>query len=167
MSITMIDLDTAKSVFQIHAVDEAGTPQIWRNPRRSELIPFVETRDRCTVVVEACGAAHHWGRTSTGLGHDVKVAAPATVKPFVKKDKKNDAADTAAVCLAAAPSDVKFVPIKNVEQQSILALHSARSLLAKQPTMLANVMRHLTTELGLTVATSRDRLEVLARWGDG
>src|SRR5215475_14819475 len=124
MSITMIGLDTAKSAFQIHAVDEAGKVPIRRKLRRSELIPFFEKLDACTVVIEACGAAHHWGRVLTGLGHDVKLIAPEAVKPFVKKGKKNDAADAAAVCVAASRPDVKFVPIKNLEQQGILALQS-------------------------------------------
>ena len=160
MSITMIGLDTAKSVFQIHAVDRTGNVQLRRKLQRSELIPFFEKQDRCTVVMEACGAAHHWGRVLTGLGHDVKLIAPEAAKPFVKKGKKNDAADAAAVCLAASRPDVKFVPIKSL-QQGMLALHSARSLLVKQQTMLVNAMRGLATEFGLTVAKGRDKLEDL------
>jgi error-prone DNA polymerase len=162
MSITMIGLDTAKSFFQIHAVDEAGKVQLRRKLRRGELIPFFKKQDRCTVVLEACGAAHHWGRVLTGLGHDAKLIAPEAVKPFVKKGKKNDAADAAAVCLAAARPDVKFVPIKSLEQQGMLALHSARSLLVKQQTMLVNAMRGLATEFGLTVAKGRENVEDLA-----
>ncbi len=68
MSITMIGLDTAKSVFQVHAVDEAGKVAIKRKLRRSELIAFFEKQEACTVVMEACGAAHHWARVLTGLG---------------------------------------------------------------------------------------------------
>jgi hypothetical protein len=54
-----------------------------------------------------------------------------------------------------------FVPVKNIEQQGILALHSARSLLVKQQTMLANAMRGLATEFGLTVPQGIGRLEEL------
>ena len=151
MSISMIGLDTAKSVFQVHAVDESGKVEIRRKLQRSELIPFFEKQEACTVVLEACGAAHHWARMLTGLGHDVKLIAPEAVRPFVKKGKKNDAADAAALCAAASRPDVKFVPAKSLEQQGILALHSARSLLVKQQTMLANAMRGLATEFGLTV----------------
>ena len=149
MSITMIGLDTAKSVFQVHAVDEAGKVAIRRKLRRSELIPFFEKQEACTVVMEACGAAHHWARVLTGLGHDVKLIAPEVVRPFVTKGKKNDAADAAAICEAASRPDVTFVPIKSLEQQGILALHSARSLLVKQQTMLANAIRGLAAEFGL------------------
>ena len=83
MSIAMIGLDTAKSVFQVHAVDEAGTTEVRRKLRRSELIMFFEKQEACTVVMEACGAAHHWARVLIGLGHEVKLVAPEAIKPFV------------------------------------------------------------------------------------
>ena len=161
MSITMIGLDTAKSVFQVHGVNETGKLEIRRKLRRSELVPFFEKLEPCTVVMEACGAAHHWARILCSLGHEVKLIAPEAVKPFVKKGKKNDAADAAALCAAASRPDILFVPIKSIEQQSILALHSARSLLVKQQTMLANAMRGLATEFGLTVPKSIAKLEEL------
>jgi len=161
MSITMIGLDTAKSVFQVHAVDEAGKVAARRKLRRSKLIPFFEKQKAHTVVMEACGVAHHWARVLTGLGHDVKLIAPEAVRPFVKKGKKNDAADAAAICEAAVRPDMKFVPAKSLEQQGILALHSVRSLLVKQQTMLANAMRGLTAEFGLTVPKGMGRLDEL------
>jgi error-prone DNA polymerase len=161
MSISMIGLDTAKTVFQIHGVDETGRAEIRRKLRRNDLIAFFEKQAACTVVMEACGAAHHWARMLAGLGHSVKLIAPEAVKPFVKKGKKNDAADAAAICEAASRPDVKFVPAKSVEQQGILALHAARSLLVKQQTMLANAMRGLATEFGITVPKGIHKLDEL------
>ena len=158
MSITMIGLDTAKSVFQVHAVDGAGQVVSRRKLRRNELIAFFETQAACLVVMEACGAAHHWARVLTGLGHDVKLIAPEAVRPFVKKGKKNDAADAAAICEAASRPGMRFVPFKSLEQQGILALHSARSLLVKQQTMLANAMRGMAAEFGLTVPLGMGKL---------
>jgi transposase len=166
MSITMIGLDTAKSVFQIHGVNETGKVEIKCKLRRSELIPFFEKQEVCTVVIEACGAAHHWARILRGLGHEVKLIAPEAVRPFVKKGKKNDPADAAALCTAASRPDMMFVPIKNIEQQGILAVHSARSLLVKQQTMLANAMRGLATEFGLTVPRGIGRLDELLKLVD-
>src|SRR5215213_9679373 len=136
MSITMIGLDVAKSVFQLHGIDASGKVQLKRKLRRSELIPFFEGQPRCTVVMEACGAAHHWARVLGGLGHGVRLIAPEAVRPFVKRGKKNDAADAAAVCAAASRPDARFVPVKSPEQQGVLALHSARALLVRQQTML-------------------------------
>jgi len=158
MSITMIGLDTVKSVFQVHAVDGAGHVVTRRKLRRDELIAFFEKQAACTVVLEACGAAHHWARVLTGLGHDVKLIAPEAVRPFVKKGKKNDAADAAGICEAASRPGVRFVPIKSLEQQGVLALHSARALLVKQQTMLANAIRGLATEFGLTVPLGMGKL---------
>jgi transposase len=161
MSITMIGLDTAKSVFQVHGVDAAGAAVMKRKLQRSSLISFFEQQEACTVVLEACGAAHYWARVLIGLGHEVKLIAPEAVKPFVKKGKKNDAADAAALCAAASRPDTKFVPAKSLEQQGILALHSVRSLLVKQQTMLANALRGLATEFGLTVPKGIGKLEEL------
>ncbi len=161
MSISMIGLDTAKSVFQIHGVNETGKAELKRKVRRGDLIAFFEKQENCTVVMEACGAAHHWSRILTGLGHTVKLIAPEAVKPFVKKGKKNDAADAAAICEAASRPNVKFVPVKTVAQQSILALHTARALLVKQQTMLANAIRGLASEFGHVVPKGLHNLEPL------
>ena len=161
MSITMIGLDTAKSVFQIHGVNETGKVELRRKLRRSDLIAFFEKQERCTVVMEACGAAHHWARILSGLGHTVKLIAAEAVKPFVKKGKKNDAADAAAICEAASRPDATFVPVKSVAQQGILALHTTRSLLVKQQTMLANAIRGLASEFGLVVPKGLHNLEPL------
>jgi transposase len=60
-----------------------------------------------------------------------------------EKGKKNDPADAVALCEAASRPDMMFVPVKSIEQQGILALHSARSLLVKQQTMLANAMHRV------------------------
>ena len=161
MSITIIGLDTAKSVFQVHGVNETGRVEIRRKLRRSELIPFFEKQEACTVVMEACGATHHWARVLSSLGHEVKLIAPEAVRPFVKKGKKNDPADAAALCEAASRPDRMFVPVKTIEQQGILALHSARSLLVKQQTMRVNAMRGLATEFGLTIPQGIGKLDEL------
>jgi transposase len=163
MSITMIGLDTAKSVFQIHGVNEAGEAKMKRKLKRDELLDFFEKQEPCKVVMEACGAAHNWARMLIVLGHTVKLVAPEAVKPFVKKGKKNDAADAAAICEAASRPNVKFVPVKSAGQQGILALHTARSLLVKQQTMAVNAIRGLAAEFGITVAKGVRKLDELMR----
>ena len=161
MTIGMIGLDTAKAVFQVHGVDESGRVALKRQLRRGELIPFFEQQPRCTVILEACGAGHHWARLLSGLGHEVKLIAPEAVRPFVKRGMKNDAADAAALCEAARRPEVRFVPAKSAEQQATLALHAARSLLVKQRTMLANALRGLAAEFGLTAPKGLHKLEEL------
>jgi error-prone DNA polymerase len=147
MQAITIGLDLAKSVFQLHMVDDTGHVAR-RKLRREGLIPFFAGQQACLVVMEACGAAHHWGRLLTGLGHEVRLVAPEAVKPLVRKGRKNDAADAAAICEAAARPNIKFVPVKTLEQQGTLALHSVRSLLVKQQTMTVNAIRGLATEFG-------------------
>jgi error-prone DNA polymerase len=161
MSISMIGMDTAKSAFHLHGVDAQGKVLLKRKVKRDELIGFFEQQPRCTVVMEACGAAHHWARVISGLGHEVKLIASEAVMPFVKRGKKNDSADAAAICAAASRPEVKFVAVKSLDQQGVLALHSVRSLLVKQETMLANAMRGLATEFGLVVPKGMDKLEAL------
>jgi error-prone DNA polymerase len=136
-----------------------GKVETRRKLRRSELIPFFEKQEASTVVMEACGAAHHWALILSSLGHKVKLIASEAVRAFVKKGKKNDPADSAAICEAASRPNMMFVPIKTIEQQEILALHPARSLLVKQQTMLVNAMRGLAAEFGLTVPQGMGRLD--------
>src|SRR4051812_11986005 len=152
---------TIKHVFQVHGVDAAGKAALKRKLRREEVIPFFEQQERCTVVLEACGGGHHWARMLAQLGHEAKLLAPEAARPFVKKGKKNDDADAAALCAAASRPEVTFVPVKSPEQQGVLALHSVRTLLVKQQTMLANAMRGLATEFGLVVAKGVHRLDEL------
>src|SRR5271167_1088723 len=166
MSITRIGLDTAKSIFQVHGVDETGKATTKRKLQRSEMIPFFEKLEPCTIYLEACGAGHYWARVLIGLGHDVKLIAPEAVKPFVKKGKKNDPADAAALCEAGGRPNIKFVPVKTVEQQAILAVHSVRALLVKQQTMLSNAMRGLAAEFGLIVPKGIDKLVELMAFVD-
>ena len=158
MSITMIGLDIAKSVFQVHAVDDAGQVAIRRKLLRSELLPFFEKQQPCTVAMEACGAAHHWARMLTGLGQEVKLIAPDAVGLCVKRANTTPGAGIGA---AAPRPGVRFVPVKSLEQQGVLALHSARSLLVKQQTMLVNAMRGLAAEFSLAVPLGMGKLSEL------
>ena len=100
--------------------------------------------------MEACGSAHFWARKLQGFGHTVKLMAPQFVKPYVKTNK-NDAADAEAICEAVARPNMRFVPIKTLEQQSVLALHTARQGFVKARTAQANQIRGLLAEVGLII----------------
>lgn len=95
-----IGLDLAKHVFQLHGADAAGRAMLRKQLRRGELLRFLGSLEPCVVAMEACGSAHYWGREIARLGHEVRLIAPAYVKPFVKR-QKNDAADAEAICEAA------------------------------------------------------------------
>lgn len=149
-----IGLDIAKHVFQVHAVDANGAIVIRRKLRRSELLSFFEGLEPCLVGLEACATAHHWARSIMALGHQVKLMPPAYVKPYVKR-QKNDAADAAAICEAVSRPSMRFVPVKDVDQQGVLVLHRTRDLLIRQRTMLINALRAHLAEFGIIMRQGR------------
>ena len=90
--VSTIGLDIAKQVFHVHGADDSGARLLSRRVTRAKLLSFFASQPRCLVAMEACGGAHHWARELRRLGHEVRLIAPAYVKPFVKR-QKNDARD--------------------------------------------------------------------------
>ena len=160
MSIVSIGLDIAKSVFQVHGVDASGHALVRRRLSRSDLLSFFAKQPRCLVGMEACSSAHHWARELMRLGHDVRLIPPQYVKPYVKRNK-TDAHDAEAICEALGRPNMRFVPIKTVEQQSILSLHRVRALLVRQRTSAVNATRGLLSEFGVVAAKGIRRVEEL------
>jgi transposase len=148
MQPTIIGLDLAKSVFQIHGVDGQGQVAIRRKLRRREVMPFFEKLAPCLVGMEACATAHFWTRELSKLGHEVRMMPPNYVKPYLRR-QKNDAADAEAICEAVQRPNMRFVTLKSAERQSVLTLHKARELLVRQRTMLINAIRSHGAEFGL------------------
>jgi transposase len=99
MNITTIGLDLAKSVFQVHGVDDRGKVVLRKALKRTEVLKVLSALPPCLVGMEACGGAHYWARQLMQLGHTVKLMAPQFVKPYVKTNK-NDARDAEAICEA-------------------------------------------------------------------
>jgi transposase len=97
--VITIGLDIAKSVFQVHGVDDVGTVLIRKRVSRSKMLEFFRELPPCLVGIEACPAAHHWGRELQAFGHTVKLMPPSYVKAYLKRSK-NDANDAAAICEA-------------------------------------------------------------------
>jgi hypothetical protein len=125
MNTTTIGLDIAKRVFQAHGTDARGKSTLTRRLKRAEVLRFFANLQPCLIGIEACASAHHWARKLCELGHTVKLIAPQFVKPYVKTNK-NDARDAEAICEAVSRPNMRFVPMKTVEQQATLALHRAR-----------------------------------------
>ncbi len=146
MEVTTIGIDIAKRIFQIHGVDKNGKTILMRE----QVLTFMANLPKCLVGMEACGGASYWARELTKLGHTVKLIAPQFVKPYVKTNK-NDQADSEAICEAVARPNMRFVPIKTVEQQDILFIHRVRQRLVKNRTALANELRGLLHEFGFFI----------------
>src|SRR5437588_6417368 len=149
--ITTIGLDLAKNVFQVHAVDVAGSVVLRKRLRRGQVLAFFAGLPPCLTGLEACATAHHWARELIALGHETRLMPPSYVKAYVKRNK-HDVADAEAICEAVRRPSMRFVPLKTAEQQSALMMHRARDLLIRQRTMLVNALRGHLAEFGLVEA---------------
>jgi len=148
--ITTVGIDLAKNVFSLHGVDAAGKTVLRRTVRRDRLEQTVASLSPCLIGMEACSGAHEWGRRFQQHGHTVKLMAPKFVAPYRKSDK-NDGNDAEAVCEAVGRPSMRFVPVKSVEQQALLAVHRVRQGFVVERTALINRLRGLLSEFGVVL----------------
>lgn len=150
MEVKRIGLDLAKNVFELYGVDENEQEILRKTVRRAKVLVAFAQMPPCIVGMEACGSAHHWARELRKLGHDPRLMAPQFVAPYRKNDK-NDRNDAEAICEAVGRPNMRFVPIKDEEQQAVLMAHRARSLLVGERTALVNHVRGLLSEYGIVM----------------
>jgi len=158
--VSIIGLDLAKRSFQAHGARAEGGVAFRKKLSREKVLTFLAEQPRCIVAMEACGSAHHWGRTIRDLGHEVRLIPPAYVKPFVKR-QKNDAADAEAIVEAASRPTMRFVAVKTEEQQARAMLFRTRDLLVRQRTQLINALRGHLSEHGVVAAQGPTNVKVL------
>lgn len=156
MTIMTVGIDLAKNVFSLHGVDENGKVALRRTVRRDQLLEVIATLPACTIAMETCSGAHHWARQFSAFGHTPKLIAPKFVTPYRMSGKrgKNDAADAAAICEAATRPNMRFVPVKSLDQQSSLCVHRVRQGFIEERTSTINRIRGLLSEFGLVLAQS-------------
>ena len=148
--VSIIGVDLAKRVFQLHGASSDGGVVFRKKLSRSQVLPFLQSQPPCIVAMEACATAHHWGRTISALGHDVRLIPPAYVKPFVKR-QKNDVADAEAIAEAASRPSMRFVAVKSEHQQAGAMVFRTRDLFVRQRTQLINALRAHLAEQGIVV----------------
>ena len=157
MKVTTVGLDLAKSVFTVQGVDEHGNTVLRKTVRRAKLLELFVQLPACVVGMEACSGAQHWARELRKLGHDPRIMAAEFVEPY-RRGGKNDANDAAAICEAVSRPQMRFVALKSVDQQAVLAVHRLRQGLVEERTALANRLRGLLTEYGVIVGVGLGRL---------
>jgi transposase len=158
--VSVIGIDLAKQVFQLHGARSDGSVVFRKKLSRAELMPFLADHPRCIVAMEACATAHGWGRDIGQLGHDVRLIPPQYVKPFVKR-QKNDKADAEAITEAAARPTMQFVEIKTEDQQARAMLFRSRQMLISQRTQTINALRGHLAEYGVVAPKSKAGLNKL------
>ncbi len=151
---TTVGIDLAKEIFAICVLDAHGAVLDRKVLRRAAFERWAESlSEPCTVAMEACGSAHHWGRFFAARGHTARLLAAEFVVPF-RQGGKNDGNDALAIAIAARQPTMRFVPVKTVEQQAILAWHRMRQGWIEERTALLNRVRGLLAEFGLVPGRS-------------
>lgn len=150
MKDTTISVDVAKSVFEIAVSDRPGRVVERHRLSRAAFLRFFAERKEVTVLLEACGSSHHWGRQLQAAGHRVRLLPPHAVRPY-RQGNKTDRADARALLEAARNSDIRPVPVKSVAQQGLMALHRLRSGWLAARTARINTARGLLREFGMMI----------------
>lgn len=166
MAVVTVGIDLVKNVFAVHGVDKNGNAVLVKpKVSRAALPELIANLPPCTIGMEACSGAHYWARLFREYGHDVKLMAPKFVSPYrlAGKAGKNDAADALAICEAVRRPHMRFVPVKDEEQQSMQCLHRTRQGFIEERTASYNRLRGLISEFGLVAPQSTEQLRKLAR----
>jgi len=161
MSIVTVGIDLAKNIFALHGVDQSGRAVLIKpKVARGQLLEMIAGLPPCLIGMEACTGAHHWARLFRQHGHTVKLMAPKFVAPYRMSGKrgKNDANDAAAIVEAVSRPNMRFVPIKEEQQQSTLCLHRTRQGFIEERTALYNRLRGLIAEFGIVLPQKVERL---------
>ena len=138
--VSIIGIDLAKSVFQVHGASADGHVVFRKKLSRKMFLQFITEHPACIVAMEACSTGHYWGREFSKMGHEVRLIPPQYVKPFVKRHK-NDATDAEAIAEAACRPTMRFVSLKSAEQQALGAVFRSRDLIVRQRTQCINALR--------------------------
>jgi transposase len=156
-AVSTLGIDLAKNTFSVHGVDAEGVVTVRRSVSRAKLGELVARLPPCLIGMEACSGAHEWARRFSAAGHTVRLMAPKFVTPY-RKSGKNDGNDAEAICEAVARPNMRFVPVKSVQQQCELSLHRVRQGFVEERTATLNRVRGLIAEFGYVLPLGAERL---------
>ena len=150
MKSTTIAVDVAKEVLEVAVSVRPGQVSEQKRLSRTAFMKFCTDQPPATVLLEACGSAHYWGRRLQTLGHRVVLLPPHATRPYVFRNK-TDRTDTRGLLEAYRNEDIHPVPVKSVPQQALTALHRLRSTWLAARTARLNTVRGLLREFGCTI----------------
>jgi transposase len=160
-TIMRVGIDLSKNVFVVYGIDERDQSVVKRTLRRAELLSFFAQLEPSLIGMEAGSGAHHWARELIKLGHDARIMDPRLVAPYRNQGRtgKNDANDAEAICEAVGRPHMRFVPIKDPEQQAILLIHRVRKGIVNEQNRIANQLRGLLAEFGVVLPRGLESLK--------
>jgi transposase len=150
MQNTIIAVDLAKNVFEVAVSRRTGVVAERHRLSRRRFLPFMGKFKPTTVLLEACGSAHHWARELQNLGHRPILLPAHATRPYVLRNK-TDQADAKALLEAHRNKVIMPVPVKSIEQQALMTLHRLRSGWMAVRTARLNAIRGHLRELGFTI----------------
>lgn len=150
--VNLIAIDIAKSVFHLAFFNALGALVNRRKLRRKQLLEFIANHKPVTIVMEACGSSHHWGRSFMGLGHQVALLPPQHVKAYLR-GQKNDFNDAMAIGEAFNHGRIRTVPVKTLEQQEEQGFHRIRKQWKQLRGDIVRQVRSLLAESGIVLPT--------------
>ena len=157
MEDTTIAVDLAKNVFEVAVSRRPGKVAFRRRLTREKFQKFFANRSRTTVLMEACGSSHYWGREIKRQGHEVILLPPQYVRPYVRRDK-TDRADAKGLLEAYRNEEIRPVPVKTTDQQALMMLHRTRSMWVGARTARINAVRGFLRELGVVIPQGARRV---------
>ena len=156
-AVSTLGIDLAKNTFSVHGVDATGIVTVRRTVSRGKLAELVVRLPPCLIGMEACSGAHEWARRFGAAGHSVRLMAAKFVAPY-RKSGKNDGNDAEAICEAVCRPNMRFVPIKSVQQQADLSVHRVRQGFVEERTATFNRVRGLIAEFGYVLPNGVEQL---------
>ncbi len=148
---TVVGIDLSKRFMQVCAIDSAGEPIAEERVPRDRLVETVSRHSGAVVAMEACGGAHHWGRTFERLGYEVRLIAPYVAKAYRDPACKDDRRDARAIAEAGGRRHARAIPVKDGAAQALQSLERIEALYARQRTQLGNTLRGLLAEFGIVL----------------
>ena len=153
MNTTTVGVDLAKMIFAVCVMDDHGAVLRRLQLRREAFALWLVQLPAGTIVaMEACSGAHYWGRVCIEHGLQPRLMAAQFVTPFRKsRGAKNDRNDAEAIATAARQGNMRFVPVKSVDQQARLAWHRVREGFKTERVAVMNRLRGLLAEFGIVI----------------